>query len=251
MYSIRQNSKGVASPIMIVLIVAVIAAVAGVGYYVYSKKGGSIADQAAQKIAEAECRKTEDKDICKFYASWQQNQKYRMVSTDESGGVTTKSTFTIDGDKTHIKIEGDQAYEIITIGDTTYTKAGDTWWYKKNDTSAEDYTGDIETDFDEPDDSAEEDKTTYKKIGKEACGNLTCFKYQVVSPDDEGKNFIWFDDKDYKLRKSRYEASDGTVSEQTYEYDNVSVSEPSPAKELGENQYIVPGSSEPVSIPSL
>jgi hypothetical protein len=95
-------------------------------------------------------------------------------------------------------------------------------------------------------------KTTYKSLGQEACAKLTCYKYKVIdssAPDDN--EFIWFDTKDYQLRKLRHEDKDGGVSEQTYSYDKISIVVPSPVKELGPTQYIIPGQNEPVTAPDV
>jgi hypothetical protein len=118
----------------------------------------------------------------------------------------------------------------------------------QEDTIKGNYDHDFETPkSDTPEPASQE--PTYKKIGKEACGNLTCFKYEVVDPSSPGKQTLWFDDKDYQLRRMRIE-SEGTVSDQVFAYSSVSITAPSPTKDLGPNQYIVPGQSEPVTMPS-
>jgi hypothetical protein len=92
--------------------------------------------------------------------------------------------------------------------------------------------------------------TTYKNLGTEACEKLTCYKYQVIDtgvPDDT--QYIWFDNKDYQLRRTRYEGKDGSVSESTYSYNKFNITVPSPVKELGKNQYLVPGDAEPQTMP--
>jgi outer membrane lipoprotein-sorting protein len=141
---------------------------------------------------------------------------------------------------------------MITIDKTVYTKAGDTWYKQTAESTDKNTTDDFKIDFEDPEDEStpEEDKTTYKSLGKEACGNLNCFKYEVIDPEQaDQKNFIWFDDKDYQLRRSRTETPDG-ASEMTFEYDNVNIGEPSPVQELGPNQYIIPGQTEPSTIPT-
>jgi hypothetical protein len=160
---------------------------------------------------------------------------------------------TFDDGKTYMKTEGGEFgnYEVISIGDTTYTKAGDTWW-KQTSKPAEQEVAKVE-DFkpQEPDESKPEtEQPKYEKQGKEACGDLQCFKYKVVDPSSPNTNeFIWFDDKDYLIRKQTTATAEGTATEITYTYSNISVSEPSPVKELAPNQYIMPGQTEPVTIP--
>src|SRR6185436_16263771 len=78
----------------------------------------------------------------------------------------------------------------------------------------------------------EEDTTQYKNLGTEACGSYTCFKYQIIYKDDSGsKEYWWFDNKEYRLRKMRVEGSDGSVTEMSYTYGSIDIREPSPVKE--------------------
>lgn len=236
------------------LIVAGVMVVGAVGYFVWQTFGETAEDapqDAALNQARAECEKENDKDICRFATNWKTNTQYRMVSIGADGSQTT---FEIDGDKTHMVITGDYPYETITIGDTTYIKAGDVWYKQTAAVTDEDLPADPKIDFQEPADESETDtanKTVYKKLGKEACGGLTCFKYEVVgSQASDGQMLIWFDDKDYRLRKTVSQMSDGTSTETTYAYSSVSISEPSPVRELGPDQYIVPGQTEPQTMPS-
>ena len=175
--------------------------------------------------------------------------------TSTSGGKTTTMTMHLDDKKSYMKSEGELAYEIITIDNATYTKGGSTWWKQTTKTSGSSTTPTVDTSdysFDAPSEAeSAAAKTVYQKQGKEACGSLTCFKYKIVDPaNTDSTDYIWFDDKSYVLRKMRNEAKDGAVSEQTFAYENVSVNVPSPVKELGENQYLLPGASEPTTLPS-
>ena len=246
---LSQDNRGVAHLALIAVIVVVLAAVGFAAYRVMNedKDKDSSANSTGQQNTQVPCE-SDDKDLCKFFSSWKASKKYRIVSTAADG---SKSTFEVDGDKSRVSMsmEGNP-YEVITIDKTTYTRAGSTWYKQTIKDAEDDVAKNYEVDFDEPDDEGTtEDKTTYKKLGKEACGNLTCFKYEVVDPAHaDTKEFIWFDDKDYQLRRSRTESPEG-VAEMTFEYDGVTVSEPSPVKDLAPNQYIVPGQSEPMTLP--
>lgn len=250
----RSDERGVAHVEIIIIAVVVVGLIGFIGWRFLSanQKPSDNAglDKASQLAISTECKKLNDDDICKFFSSWKASNTYRMVST-QSGST---STFEIDGDKSRISVTGESPYDVITIGKTTYTKAGDTWWKQTIKEPEQDVAKDYKQDFSEPstdESKPEEDKTTYKKITKEACGNLQCFKYEIIDPSQtDTKEFIWFDDKDYQLRKQRSEGPDG-VSETTFEYSNVKISEPSPVKELGPNQYIVPGQAEPMTMPSM
>ena len=245
------NSKKSNLPKVLAIVAGVV--VLGVGAYFAWQALGKTAEEKAMEAAtaemRAECEKANDKDICKFLSNWKASEQYRMVSASSDGG---QMTFEIDGDKSRMVTTGDYAMEVITIGDTTYTKSGDIW-YKQTLKPEQDPITDAKPDFSEPADENEADttdKTVYKSHGKEACGDLTCFKYEVVDAEaSDTQEFIWFDDRDYKLRKTLTQMSDGSSTEATYEYSGVSISEPTPVRELGPNQYIVPGQTEPMTMP--
>lgn len=254
----NDDERGIAHIAIIALVVVVVGAVGFAGWRVTQKdKDGSASNSTSKEIAKevaAECKKEiDDKDLCKFFTSWGNTKKFAITSTDTSEGTTTKSIMKIDGENTYMKLEGEMAYEVITMGNTTYTKSGDVWWKQTAKTPDTDTPAVNSEDFkfEEPSkDTPEAQQTKYEKQGKEACGSLTCFKYKVVDPTNtDTTEYIWFDDKDYLSRKTRTEDKDGSVSEQIYEYNDISVSEPSPVKELGPNQYIMPGQTEPMTIP--
>lgn len=259
----KSNDQGFGHVVLFIIIAAVLALVGFAAWRILKKdkKETATSNSSTTQLSSSEAKKlqsdcekeTNDKDICKFIVSWKDMKKFQVVASDTSEGKTTKMTVRIDGSNTYMKAEGEMAYEMITIDKSTYTKGGRTWWKqttKTSDTaptvSASDY------EFDEPTSTeAEAAKTIYQKQGKEACGSLTCFKYKIVDPaNTSSTDYIWFDDKSYLLRKMRNESTDGAVSEQTFSYENISVTVPSPVKELGENQYLIPGESEPTTLPS-
>lgn len=244
---LQKDNKGVAPVIIVVLIVAVLAVVGFVGFRVMNKdKGSSVGDAVKQAVTK--CTYS-DKDLCKFITNFKANKYYTVKTTSTSEGKTTTMTMQyVAPDKTYLKMDGEGSYEIISIDKTTYTKAGNTWYKQtiKTDTS----NTDTKVDFDEPKDDTTAQET-YKSLGKEACGNLTCFKYEVIDKNNTTtKEFIWFDTKDYQLRKTRSESTNGEVSESTFSYDKVTINEPSPVKDLKEGEYIIPGATEPTSLPT-
>jgi hypothetical protein len=53
---------------------------------------------------------------------------------------------------------------------------------------------------------------SYKMLGKEPCGNLSCFKYQIVSNYNPIiEQYVWFDDNYYLLRHFNSKTPDGTA----------------------------------------
>lgn len=250
----RSDERGVAHVEIIIIAVVVVGLIGFIGWRFLSanQKPSDNAglDKASQLAISAECKKLNDDDICKFFSSWKASEQYRMVTVQ--GG--NKTIFEVDGDKSRISATGETEYDVITIGKTTYTKGGDTWYKQTIKEPEQDVAKDYKQDFSEPSTDTsrpEESTTTYKKLGKEACGTQQCFKYEIIdSSRTETKEFIWFDDKAYQLQKQRSEAPDGT-SETTFEYNNVKISTPSPVVELGPNQYMMPGQPEPVTMPSM
>lgn len=226
--------------LIIILIIAIVIVLAG-GVFAYGKfvkKANSITEILNPTKYNPNC-KYNDPDLCKFINNWKdvKNLAMNTVTTDKGG---KKSTWILkmSGDTTSQMIsssEGKEDYNVITIGDTSYTKDyTDNKWFKytyKKDQSSELVTEESKIQFDDKADNVE-DKTTYKKIGTEACGDLTCFKYQVVDPAMvDLTEYIYFDNKEYTLRKTRDEGKDGSVSESTLDYSKVTISEPSPIKE--------------------
>lgn len=228
----------------IFIIIAAIVVVSGlVGYYILSQKG-SVTIPAIKPPLNADC-KLKDPELCKFMNNWSAQTNYSVVSNSTFGGKTVESTYEISGsDKFHMmsKMDGKENSNMISIGDTTYTLdySDNKWWkqtLKKDQTNTE---STVEQQAKEEKNQFDEknikDTTTYTFIAKEACGDLTCFKYEVTDSAAAGsKQFIWFDDKDYLLRKIRIEDKDNGAMESIYSYSGISINAPSPVKE-GEPQ---------------
>lgn len=245
--NLRRDQRGVA-PLVIVLAVVLVAAVAGGGYYVMQKNKDSKSnanmsaeDKAASAAISAACEKeVGDKDFCKYASNmsalYSYNEAYTSVTTGSYGDTQMNSTTKSDGKgNVHITtVTADGTSESITLNGTTYTKASNqTVWYRipssnpTEDTNANDEPA---FDFDEPDTSGP--KTIYKNLGTEACGDLTCIKYQTYSEDSPSDTWtVWFDTKDYKTRKMEI-ASDGFTSTNVFTYGPVTISEPSPVEDM-------------------
>ncbi len=193
-----------------------------------------------------------DQDLCKFFASWQQRKSYKVTMTQIVGGKSTTNVFeaTEDGKRFHSILDvATNPYETIVIDNTSYIKdnVDGKWWRQVSKPEA---IADSKAQYDPSFDTTQEDqepakRIEYKKLEKEACGPLQCFKYQIIDPENATtKEYVWFDDKDYQLRKMRTEAPD-MIMEQVFSYETVTITVPAPVKELGPNQFFMPGSSEP------
>lgn len=251
------NQKGLA-PVVIIVAVIVVAAIGG---FLFMQKGkmstgtpgesNSTSSNGFSLSLNSKCE-LNDPELCKFVNNWKQLKDYSVTSTStDKSKNQTKMMFELSGeDKFHITTsEGDkEAYNVITIGDTTYTKDySDNKWWKQVTKKDESIKDKVSFNFDDSDkdttkDTKPEDKTSYKAMGKEACGSRQCFKYQVISSmSGDSIEYIWFDDKEYLLRKERTESKDGEVTESEFSYDAVKISAPSPVKEAGKDQVIIPG----------
>jgi hypothetical protein len=238
----KNSQKGFA-PIIIIVVIAIVVA-AGVGGFVLLNKGklpslNSVKDSVSQAVTGAKCD-YDDKDLCKFITNWKVASSYKVtMTTTVKDGSKSDSIFELSGeDKFHMVAsdKGKEVYNVITLGDTTYTKdyTDNKWWKQKATKDTTSVKDDVEFKVGESTDSGKvENKTTYKSLGKEACGSLQCFKYQVIEPEiTDTTEYIWFDDKDYLLRKVRSEGKDGTTTEMIYSYDKVTITEPTPTKEI-------------------
>jgi outer membrane lipoprotein-sorting protein len=73
---------------------------------------------------------------------------------------------------------------------------------------------------------------TYKKIDTEACGSLTCFKYQITDSASPGSTqYAWFDNGAYLLREWKSSDSSGSSTDMTISYQAISITAPSPVQD--------------------
>jgi hypothetical protein len=238
------KARGV-SKVVLLAIVAVVLVGAG-GVYFFTKQNGGGASTALPFVKPAlnpNC-KYNDPELCKFMNNFPTQTNYAVSSTSNFGGMSIESVYEISGeDKFHMlsKQNGKESSNTISIGDTTYTLdyTDNKWW--KQTLKPEDPEKATEKEVKDQftfDDKTAEDKTTYKFIAKEPCGDRTCFKYEMISPDSaDTKVYMWFDDKDYLMRKMRMEDKTAGATESIYSYDNISISAPAPVKEGTPNNY--------------
>lgn len=217
----------------IIVIVLAIAILGVGGYLVYTKFIKKESEGSKVSLTQNTPCKYSDPDLCKFLNGWKQVKYYTYEATGVQDGETIKSVLkTVGTDKSQLTAyeNGQESFNVITIGDTSYTKDyADNQWWKQTSTSTDNAVEEEQSklDFDET-----KDQTSYEKIGTEACENLTCFKYKVIDPAiTDSTEYIYFDNKDYQLRKIRIEESDGSVSEATIDYSKINITEPSPTKE--------------------
>ncbi len=257
-----KDQRGIGHVIEIVIIAVILLGVGGfIAWRVLSSQQQSSTSNSnsataalEQAIANANCT-YDDKDLCKFMTGWKVGADIKVESTQTSDGATTTSTFTSTqkGANSHLVMTlGDKPYETITIGTTRYTKTTDGTWWKEviAESKVTESSSTYDPSFDEPSTSdTAVDKTVYKKLGTEACGSLTCFKYQIVDPENPATQYVWFDTQNYQLRRMFMEDSTSKF-DQVYTYENVNVSAPSSSKDLPAGYYLVPGADAPIKTPT-
>lgn len=238
----RYDDRGIAHPLALILVAIVLGAVGFAAWRVMEKdKNGSSnssAVTAEMKQVEKECNdKLKDKDFCKFASSFNGEAPYKavMMSTGSEGTGTSELESDGKGNTAMVsKKDGKLVGAFITLDGVSYFKDldSDTWFKMPSNNSEEDSQA--------PDDNfkidikeiTQDDKTSYKKLGKEKCGSLNCFKYQVIdseSPDTE--QFIWFDDRDYRMQRFSTKSPEGS-SDMTFTYTPVKIEAPSPVKDF-------------------
>lgn len=228
-------------PVMLIVIVVVLLVLVGGGYYFFTKQKDSdntgALDSAASKELRDACNKAyDDKDFCRFASNWSFGGEMKMtVTSPEDETVTVFETDGNGNTRMSSTQGGSEQYASITIGQTTYIKNTDEGnWMKYEAQETDSPVGsldDIKDDF-SFDEEVTKDTTRISGQGKEACGNLTCFKYSMTDSSAPGEEtIVWFDDKDYRLRRMTSTSSDG-FSEMTFEYEVADISAPSPVVEM-------------------
>jgi len=234
-----QKDKGFA-PVIIVVVVAL-----ALGGFLFLKKSGGSLPGISQtpRATEKDFEFIEDANVRKNFVAQANQTSYRTKTVSEAAGLTFVNEVQIKGEEFNYRDvqyeSGDKEIKhTINIGDTIYVKdyADSKWW--KQTIKPEELTQeekdqepvDFKEEFSQPD-------LKFKFITKEACGNLTCFKYEQTSPSIPGTRTFWFDDKDYLLRKE--EAGYGEFITRTeYSYDKINISAPSPTKDVPEGKSI-------------
>lgn len=254
----RQNKGFVPIIIAVVVLVAI-----GIGGYIMVAKNkepgkgllsniqlpGGVGLNANCKLNDPELCRYMDKSI-KVADSFKTGFVGVSVTTDKSG-KKMESTWEMAGDNSRFisSENGKEQSAMIVMGDTTYTKdLSDGKWTKftfksdKNDKKSFFNADEIKNQFKDTIKETE-DKTVYKALGKEACGSLQCFKYQIIDPQfTDTKEYVYFDDREYVMRKMRTESPEST-SETILEFKTVTITAPSSIKESPAIGMPVPGTS--------
>lgn len=238
-------------PKIIIIVAVIIAAVAG-SYLLISKNKVSVPipvpgleQTILPKAAEKDFDFIQDPILKKHFVAQANKSSYRTKTVSPGSGLTTVNEIQVKGVSWNMRdIESDGSKEmkhLINIGDTTYLKdySDGKWWkqiLKPEETKEEKEAPEKPKDFKE---EYTKPNLTFKSLGKEACGNLNCYKYEQTMPETpDVKRVFWFDDKEYLLRKDQGGYGEFIVTIE-YSYDGIDIKAPSPTKDVpaGKNIY--------------
>lgn len=242
----RKQEQGVAHIGMVLLVVVVVAVIGFAGYTVYKKTGSgkkasttsTTSTESTEAVAADQgCVTTyKDENLCKFAAKGGNLEKLPFKATATVTGGEDAGNFNLLNDgkgNTSVDITGGgMTLNAVTYGGHSYIKNSQGSWT--------DYGTDTESQTNPAKDMnlVLGSGLTYTPQGKEACGSLTCFKYDLKdasSPSSE--QTVWFDTKSYLARQWKYVSTDDngvvTTTIMTVSYPGrVSISKPSPVVPL-------------------
>ena len=230
-----KNQRGLAH-IALAAIIVVIATAIGVAAWRISASnktstGGN--KPVTNKAVQSACLKEiNDANLCKFAANFTLNTPYKAVATVTGSSSDGTMTILTDG-KGNTSLSsnaGGQQLDSITLDNSTYIKdASSGTWMK--------YTSSASTDSSNPannlkistSDLTNGGTISYKALGKEACGSLTCFKYQQIDKSNTtATQYVWFDDQNYQLQRFSYSDPTTGTTDMTFTYQAVNITAPSP-----------------------
>ncbi|MBI2589126.1 hypothetical protein HYW35_02905 [Candidatus Saccharibacteria bacterium] len=219
------------------LLVALVIVVAG-GVWLATKSDNTTTKTSVNKELQDKCKtEVNDDTFCKFVGSFGNAGDYKVSvnSTAPEGTSVLELANDSQGNSSMVaKQNGQEQANIIVFSSTTYSKDySDGKWFKYSSSdSSKPTTLDLKKEFAKGDFKGDNgQKLEYKKITTEKCGKLSCYKYQIVDPQKTSQEgFIWFDTKDYLLR--RVTVKEGTTNaDMSLSYSSVSISAPSPTKD--------------------
>jgi hypothetical protein len=237
-----KDERGMFHPLLIGLIVVVVAAIGFAGYKVSNKNDKKsvtpTAAVASNSAAESACNKEiSDKTFCKFVSHFSLNSAYKAtIASTDSSGMVSKVELQNDSKSNSTMVtkdaNGKETSAFITLDNSSYIKdESDNSWTKYTSSTATDTTkptSDIKIDTN---DITSKNTISYKNLGTEACGKLTCYKYQVVDSANAGTTqYIWFDNKNYMMQRWYSKDANGTM-DMSFTYQSVNITAPSPVKE--------------------
>lgn len=239
MNKLTGNQRGIAAPLIIVVILLLVG-VGGAAYFVMNRQSAnkivSNLTPAAREV-NAACKEAyNDEDFCAFASNWDFEGAQKMTLTSSADQITTVYETDSNGNTRMVTSQaGAETAAFISIGKVSYIKnlEANNWTkYESETPDSESPASEIEDEIGFNTEDFKDDTSKITAQGKEACGNLNCFKYLITDTATPGEETtIWFDDKDYKLRRMTLKSADGS-SDITFDYSVAAITEPSPVVEM-------------------
>lgn len=200
-----------------------------------------------------DCR-IKDEHLCRFFAKGQEiegviNSGYlaKSVTTDKAGRLSEIIWQSESPNRMRIMSfeNSEVTLDMIAIGTTVYVKdqTDELWWKQENFNSRnmleEEQSGigevvrQKQTEFQKM-----SEDTQYRFIEMDKCDGLNCFKYEVMDNNQNNNVYIYFDNKDYLLRKIQTTNDEGLVSRFIIDYQGIVINEPAPIKIADPEQNI-------------
>jgi hypothetical protein len=234
------------------IVVVIVIAIAAVGFFALKGPSGtsplSSLGGGAPKVTEDFFSYVEDPLVRKHYTAQANVSTYRIREKSNAfeteNVIVTESQVTSSGDFNIHKWEekgGARTKESIQIGETVYYKdeSDGVWWMQTLAPEViEEQSVNYDLDSYDPIEQTELPKVTHKSLGQEACGALTCHKYEESLEDlPEAPRLIWFDTSQFLLRREEVGFGEFRI-ENEYSYDNINIQAPSPTKPVPEGRDI-------------
>jgi len=235
----------VAKKAFLPLIIVAIVAILGIGGF-FLVKSGKVSipglGQLTTRATEKDFASITDATLRKHFVAQSNVNAVRMVSTSSGKGTKDTTEYQIKGEDFLYRMKeedgGKEVSQMIIIGDTTYVKDySDSKWWKQVSSEEVMQEKKAASPYDTKLEFQMEDPNLYKSLGTEACGTLSCHKYEQTFKDSPGTRTFWFDTKKYLLRKET-SAYGEFSNEIEYSYDGISISAPSPTKDIPEGKNI-------------
>ena len=240
---IRENEKGIAHLLLIVLGVVVIAGVGVVGWRVAAnhKTNTSTTGSTATKstASDSSCLAIyHDSRICNFaaFSTTFNKTAYTAALTITQNGTTNSATLKSDGQgNTELTTTSSgETLNAITLDNVEYVQDNGTGPWIEYDTGASAATTNPTSSMNIGVGSA---GISFKYIDTEACGSLTCYKYQVTdATTPSATQYVWFDNSSYKLREWQYNDGSGNTTTMTVTYTAVNITKPSPVENISASE---------------
>lgn len=249
---------GIAPLAIVVIIGALIAA--GIGGFFLLKRQGIITTPKVSLFPSATEKDFDfiaDPILRKHLAAQSNQRSYRTKTYSSGADLNLTNEYQFKGENLNtreiqLNPSGKEIKHKIQIADTIYIKdfTDNKWWKQTITPEVQEEVPKEEKPEEPVDFKAEYSKPDlqFKSLGKEACDNLMCYKYEQLTGGSEEmafKRIFWFDDKKFLLRKEETTVGEFTVSSQ-YSYD-VNIIPPSPTKDVPEGRSIFEYENTPLT----